>query len=90
MLGNADTILGIEGPGFAGWQPRTEDLTALRMPVVLMIARDTLPVYRQVMDWLANQLKIEPITVPGRHAFYSTTARRISPTCFVRFCDAGR
>lgn len=70
MLGNADTILGIEGPGFAGWQPRTEDLTALRMPVVLMIARDTLPVYRQVMDWLANQLKIEPITVPGRHAFY--------------------
>jgi pimeloyl-ACP methyl ester carboxylesterase len=70
MLDNADTIIGIESPGFARWQPRTEDLAALRMPVVLMIARDTMPVYRQVMDWLATQLNVEPITVPGRHAFY--------------------
>jgi len=70
MLSNADIILNIESPGFAGWQPRNEDLAALQVPVVLMIARDTLPVYRQVIDWLAGQLKVEPITVPGRHAFY--------------------
>jgi hypothetical protein len=67
---NADTILDIESPGFAGWQPSTEDLAALRVPVALVIARDTLPVYRQVTDWLAVQLEAEPITVPGRHAFY--------------------
>jgi pimeloyl-ACP methyl ester carboxylesterase len=70
MLGNADTILGVEAPGFAGWRPRPEDLAALRVPVVLMIARDTLPVFRQVAAWLGGQLKVEPITVPGRHAFY--------------------
>ncbi|HEY7138853.1 MAG TPA: hypothetical protein VIE44_02030 [Methylomirabilota bacterium] len=35
-----------------------------------MIARETLPVYRQVIDWLARQLAVEPITVPGRHGFY--------------------
>jgi hypothetical protein len=35
-----------------------------------MIARETLPVYRQVVDWLARQLDVEPITVPGRHGFY--------------------
>ncbi len=70
MLGNADTILTIEGPGFAGWQPRIEDLTRLQVPITLLVASDTLPVYKQVTHWLAQQLGIEPITVPGRHAFY--------------------
>ncbi|HKW93427.1 MAG TPA: alpha/beta hydrolase [Methylomirabilota bacterium] len=70
MLNNADTILSIEGPGFAGWRPRDEDVAALSVPMVLMIARDTLPVYRQVTDWLASRLKVEPIVGPGRHAFY--------------------
>jgi len=70
MLGNADTILSIEAPGFTGWKPNSGDLADLRVPVVLMMARDTLPVYRQVMDALALRLDVEPITVPGRHAFY--------------------
>ena len=70
MLGNADTILNIEGPGFAGWKAQSRDLAALEVPVVLMIASDTLPAYRQVMDRLAIQLRVEPLTVPGRHAFY--------------------
>jgi hypothetical protein len=70
MLNYADTILNIESPGFAGWQPKKEELAALKVPVVLMIARETLPVYRQVMGWLARELKVKPITVPGRHAFY--------------------
>ena len=70
MLNNADTILNIEGPGFAGWQPKKDELAALKVPVVLVIARDTLPVYRQVMEWLARELKVEPTIVSGRHAFY--------------------
>ena len=69
MLNNADTILNIEAPGFAGWQP-SADLAVLGIPIVLMVARDTLPVYRQITDWLAREFKVEPITVPGRHAFY--------------------
>jgi len=70
MLGNADTILSIEAPGFASWKPSPRDLADLRVPVVLMLAGDTLPVYRQVMDALSRQLGVEPITVAGRHAFY--------------------
>ena len=70
MLGNADTILSIESPAFAGWKPRNEDLATLGVPVTLMIASETLPVYKQVMDWLARQLKTEPIVVAGRHGFY--------------------
>jgi pimeloyl-ACP methyl ester carboxylesterase len=70
MLGNADTILSIEAPGFAGWKPSPGELAELRAPVVLMMAHDTLPVYRQVIDSLAHQFNVQPITVPGRHAFY--------------------
>jgi pimeloyl-ACP methyl ester carboxylesterase len=70
MLGNADTILNVESPGFSGWRPSMTELAALRTPVVLMSARETLPVYKQVTDWLANQMKGEVVTVPGRHAFY--------------------
>jgi hypothetical protein len=35
-----------------------------------MVARDTLPIYRQITDCLAREFKVEPIMVPGRHAFY--------------------
>jgi len=70
MLGNADTLLAIESPGFAGWPLTREDVASLRMPVSLMIAAETLPEYRQVTAWLAKELKVEPVTVPGKHAFY--------------------
>ena len=70
MLGNADTILTIESPSFAGWQPTAEDLANLTVPITLMFANETLPVYKQVTHWLAKQLNAELVVVPGRHAFY--------------------
>ncbi len=70
MLGNADTILTIESPAFASWQPKAEDLTNLTVPITLMFANETLPVYKQVTQWFAQQLNAELVIVPGRHAFY--------------------
>lgn len=70
MLGNADTVLTIESPGFAGWPLTRQDIAKLHMPVSLMIAAETLPEYRKVTAWLADELKVEPVTVPGKHAFY--------------------
>jgi pimeloyl-ACP methyl ester carboxylesterase len=70
MLGNADTILMIESPGFAAWRPTTEQLLKLSVPIALMFATETLPVYKEVTNCLAKQLDIEPISVPGRHGFY--------------------
>jgi len=69
-LYDADTILSIEAPGFAGWKPSPRDLADLRVPAILMTARDTLPLYREVTDSLARQFNVEPITLPGRDAFY--------------------
>jgi pimeloyl-ACP methyl ester carboxylesterase len=70
MLGNSDTILTIESPGFARWQPKTADLTSLTVPITLMFANETLPVYRDVTHSLAKLLKAEVVIVPGRHGFY--------------------
>lgn len=70
MLGNADTIITIEAPGFASWQPKSDELMKLNVPITLMFASDTLPVYRQVTSWLGKQFNTEPMIVPGRHGFY--------------------
>jgi pimeloyl-ACP methyl ester carboxylesterase len=70
MLGNADTILTIEAPGFAGWQPTAEQLAKLNVPITLIFAERTLPVYKEVTNWLAKRLNTEPLSVPGPHGFY--------------------
>ena len=70
MLGNADTILSIESPGFASWQPKTEDLTSLTAPIALMFANETLPANKEVTLALAKLLNAEVVIVPGRHGFY--------------------
>jgi pimeloyl-ACP methyl ester carboxylesterase len=70
MLGNAETILSIESPGFTGWQPKPDDLAKLSVPIALMYANDTLPVYKELTNLLAKYFKVEPIIVPGRHGFY--------------------
>jgi pimeloyl-ACP methyl ester carboxylesterase len=70
MLSNAETIISIEVPGFAGWRLQFADLERLKVPMTLLVAGDTLPIYKAATDWLAKQIGVEPITVPGRHGFY--------------------
>jgi pimeloyl-ACP methyl ester carboxylesterase len=70
MLANADTIISIEAPGFANWQLQPAELAKLQVPVSLLVASDTLPIYKEITAWLAKQLHVKPITVPGRHGFY--------------------
>jgi pimeloyl-ACP methyl ester carboxylesterase len=70
MFSNADTIISIEVPGFSGWRLQPADLANLQIPVSLLVASDTLPIYKEVTAWLAKQLHVKPITVQGRHGFY--------------------
>jgi pimeloyl-ACP methyl ester carboxylesterase len=70
MLSNADTIISVEVPGFAGWRLQIGDLERLKVPITLLVASDTLPIYKAVTAWLAKQIGAQPITVPGRHGFY--------------------
>ncbi len=69
MLDNADTIFSVE-TAFAAWQPAEDALRAIQVPVVLMIAADTLPPYVEVMRRLEARLHSKTIVVPGPHGFY--------------------
>jgi pimeloyl-ACP methyl ester carboxylesterase len=70
MLSNAETIISIELPGFADWRLQIADLERLTVPMALVVASDTLPIYKAVTAWLAKQIDVQPIAVPGRHGFY--------------------
>jgi len=70
MLSNSDTIISIEVPGFSSWRFEDHDLEGLRIPIALLVASDTLPIYKDVTAWLAKRLNLQPITVPGLHGFY--------------------
>jgi len=70
MLSNADTIISIETPGFAGWRLEIEDLEKLTVPIALLVATDTLPIYKAVTAWLAKKIRVQPTRVPGRQGFY--------------------
>jgi len=70
MLSNADTIISIEAPGFAGWRLQTAALERLKIPIALLVASDTRPIYKAVTDWLAKRVGVQAITVSGRHGFY--------------------
>jgi pimeloyl-ACP methyl ester carboxylesterase len=70
MLSNAETIISIEVPGFAGWRLQTADLEGLKVPIALLLASDTLPIYKAATDWLAKQIRVQAIMVPGHHGFY--------------------
>jgi hypothetical protein len=47
-----------------------ETLVATTVPITLMVARDTKPVYVAVIKWLERRLNARAITVPGPHGFY--------------------
>lgn len=69
MVSNGDTIFNIE-TAFAAWRPSEEDLPSIRVPIVLMIAQETLPVFFEVMKLLEARLKTKAVMVPGPHGFY--------------------
>ena len=54
MLGDADRFSTIEGPGFSSWKPKTEDLADFNVPITLMFANETVPVYKEVTHLFAS------------------------------------
>lgn len=69
MVSNGDTIFNIE-TAFATWLPSDEELSSIRVPIVLMIAQETQSAFVQVMKLLESRLKTKAVTVPGPHGFY--------------------
>jgi len=71
MVQNAETVFTVERSGeFAHWCPTAEALTAVTVPAVLLLGRESLEFFREMVNWLAPRLQAPVNTAPGGHAAY--------------------
>ena len=71
MLGNGETLFGIDFPAFAGYRPAGNALTAIKVPVQVLRSRESaLPFMAPICAWLASLLGVEVATLPGSHTAY--------------------
>jgi pimeloyl-ACP methyl ester carboxylesterase len=71
MVQNAETVFTVERSGeFAHWCPTEEALAAATVPVVLLLGRESLDFFGEMVNWLAPRLKAPVNTAPGGHAAY--------------------
>jgi pimeloyl-ACP methyl ester carboxylesterase len=70
MLGNADTFFGMEFGTFEEFVPAEAALAAVRVPVRVLVGRDTAPLFRESCSWLAECVETEVREFPGAHVPY--------------------
>jgi pimeloyl-ACP methyl ester carboxylesterase len=69
MLGNADTFLGVER-ALESYRPDDATLTAIAMPVQVLLSEHSHWFIAEVARWLASRLGVEVSTTPGTHTPY--------------------
>lgn len=79
MLQNAETIFAIERSGaFATWHPTAETLAAIRVPVALLVGRESPAFFGEMARWLAPRLQVPVVTVLGGHGAYFDHASELA------------
>lgn len=68
MLGNGETLFGVEFGTFEDYHPDAASLAAVRCPVQVMVGTDSAPFFRETVQWLASRLNVDPCVLPGGHA----------------------
>jgi len=67
-LANADLMFGYEFPEMLlGYQPDPEAIAAVKVPVKVMRATDSMPINTAAAEWLASQVKTGLVVAPGAH-----------------------
>jgi pimeloyl-ACP methyl ester carboxylesterase len=68
MLDNGQVLFESEFGAFASWQPDPIALAMLRVPVTVLVGRDSpSPAFREAATWLARHTRTQPIEAPGGH-----------------------
>ena len=81
LLQNADTVFGIErSEKFANWCPTKADLAAVQVPVAVLMGRESLGFFGEMVNWLAPRLNTPVITAPGGHAAYFDHGSELAET----------
>ena len=67
MLGNGETLFGIEFGTFEAYRPPEAELAAVTAPVHVLAGRESAPFFREAAGWLASQLGVPVEHSPGAH-----------------------
>ena len=70
MLGNGETFLGTEMGAFEPYQPDEAALTAIEVPVRVMVGPESAPFFAETARWLAHRMNVELERLPGGHTPY--------------------
>ena len=70
MLGNAETFLGTEMGTFEPYEPDEAALTAIEVPVRVMVGPESAPFFAETARWLADRMNVELERLPGGHTPY--------------------
>ena len=70
MLANGETFLGTEMGTFEPYQPDEAALTAIEVPVRIMVGTESAPFFAETARWLADRMNVELERLPGGHTPY--------------------
>jgi pimeloyl-ACP methyl ester carboxylesterase len=83
MLGNGETLFGVEFGVFDSYGPDDATLAGVKVPVVVMVGTESRPYFGEASRWLAARLDVGLEELPGGHSPYidrpEETARALRP-----------
>lgn len=83
MLGNGETLFGIEFGTFESYRPTDEALAEVEAPVQVAVGAESAPFFGEASRWLADRLGVEIATISGAHTPYldhpEEMAQKIQP-----------
>ena len=83
MLGNGETLFGVEFGVFDSYRPDDATLAGVRVPVVVMVGTESRAHFGEASRWLAARLDVGLEELPGGHSPYidrpDDTARALRP-----------
>jgi pimeloyl-ACP methyl ester carboxylesterase len=70
MMGNGETLFGIELEQFLGYRPDEDALRRVQVPVRLLVGQESTPLFERAAGWLSERLRTTVARLPGAHAPY--------------------
>jgi pimeloyl-ACP methyl ester carboxylesterase len=70
MMGNGETLFGMELERFLTYRPDEEALARVQLPVRVLVGERTTPLFQEAANWLAQRLRTKQGTLGGAHTPY--------------------
>ena len=80
MLVNGETFFGPEMGTFEPYRPDEATLSAIEVPVRVMVGTESAPFFAEVARWLADSMNVELEELPGAHTPYFDRPQQMAET----------